>query len=137
MTSWYLDTSAWLMLVKDEEHSAALRRWMERQERDGQTLCGSDLMRTEALRGARRHGTAILEHATVLLDELDLIRLSRETFELAATVDPPELRTLDALHLAVASELGDDLAGIVTYDRRLVAAAAAVGVTTASPGAAS
>lgn len=137
MTSWYVDTSAFLTLVKSEEHSAALRRWVQRQQRDGHTLCGSDLMRTEALRGARRHGTAVLGHAMVLLDELDLIRVSPETFDLAATIGPPELRTLDALHLAVASELGDDLAGIVTYDRRLDAAAAAVGVTTASPGAAS
>lgn len=44
-----------------------------------------------------------------------------------------ELRSLDALHLAVARMLGPDLAGVVAYDRRLLDAAAAAGIPTASP----
>lgn len=36
----------------------------------------------------------------------------------AARAAPPELRTLDAIHLATARSL-DELGGMVTYDRRL------------------
>jgi len=38
------------------------------------------------------------------------------------------LRTLDAIHLAAARLLGDDLAGIVTYDRRMTEAATGLGL---------
>ncbi|MBK5250721.1 MAG: VapC toxin family PIN domain ribonuclease, partial [Actinomycetales bacterium] len=43
------------------------------------------------------------------------------------------LRSLDAVHLAAALSLGDDLEGIVTYDDRLAEAAQANGVPVASP----
>ena len=36
------------------------------------------------------------------------------TFEAAGRLDPTVLRTLDAVHLAAALDLGDDLEGIVT-----------------------
>ena len=41
----------------------------------------------------------------------------------AAALEPAELRTLDAIHLATALAVREDLAGLVTYDRRLAAAA--------------
>jgi len=43
------------------------------------------------------------------------------------------LRNLDAIHLAVALDLGDDLDGIVTYDDRLAAAAEGLGVAVIAP----
>jgi predicted nucleic acid-binding protein len=53
----------------------------------------------------------------------------------AATIGPPTLRTLDAIHLASAAALGSDLEAFVTYDRRLADAARALGMPVASPGA--
>jgi len=53
----------------------------------------------------------------------------------AATIGPPTLRTLDAIHLASAAALGTDLESFVTYDRRLAESARAIGVPVASPGA--
>ena len=44
------------------------------------------------------------------------------------------LRTLDAVHLATAMAVGDDLEVIVTYDERMIEAARLVGLRTASPG---
>lgn len=46
----------------------------------------------------------------------------------------PTLRTLDAIHLATALELGSDLAWFVACDRRLLAAARARDVAVAEPG---
>jgi predicted nucleic acid-binding protein len=62
-----------------------------------------------------------------------LFNLTAATFERAATLDPEELRSLDALHLAAALELGDELDGIVTYDHRMAAAASLYGVAVQSP----
>jgi predicted nucleic acid-binding protein len=52
---------------------------------------------------------------------------------LAATLEPLELRTLDAIHLRCALALGDDLAGVLTYDHRMADAARARGVAVLAP----
>ena len=58
-----------------------------------------------------------------------------ETSYLAArSVGTGELRTLDALHLTAALELGNDLWSIVTYDRRLAAGADHHRITVVAPG---
>lgn len=57
------------------------------------------------------------------------------TFREAGRLLPPELRSLDALHLATALELAGELEGIVTYDHRMVRGAKAAGVPIVSPGA--
>lgn len=125
---WYLDTSAFLKLVRRERHTAALRRFLE-----GRRVVSSDLLRTEALRAARRHGERSVERVGDLLTRLTLVRCDIPVFEAAGTLDPPELRPLDALHLAAARELGDDLAGVVTYDQRLAGACAGLGLEVAAP----
>ena len=56
----------------------------------------------------------------------------------AAAFAEPTLRSLDAIHLATAqvltNESGTELLAFVTYDRRLLDAAKATGLPTASPG---
>jgi predicted nucleic acid-binding protein len=44
------------------------------------------------------------------------------------------LRGLDAIHLASAMELGDDLDCVVTYDRRMSDAAHVLGLVVRAPG---
>lgn len=46
----------------------------------------------------------------------------------------PPLRALDAIHLATALTLRENLAVLIAYDLELVAAARAEGLTVASPG---
>ena len=46
---------------------------------------------------------------------------------------PAELRSLDAIHLASAEQLGSDLRGFVTYDDRLAIAAAGRGLRVIRP----
>jgi predicted nucleic acid-binding protein len=52
----------------------------------------------------------------------------------AAVLTPPSLRSLDAIHLATALRLGDDLGVFLAYDERLLRAAAAHGLPVAGPG---
>ena len=51
----------------------------------------------------------------------------------AAKLEPPELRTLDSIHLATALSLGRDLGALATYDRRLDQAARALNLEVLSP----
>jgi predicted nucleic acid-binding protein len=71
--------------------------------------------------------------AREVLDGLVLVDVTTATFEAAARLDPAILRTLDAIHLASALDLGDDLDGLVTYDARLGDAARAHGVAVTAP----
>lgn len=128
--AYYVDTSAFLKLVVVEEHSDALHAWAAGHHDE---LFSSDLLVTEALRTARRHSTAALGEARSRLDALTIVRLGPHVFERAAELDPGILRTLDALHLAAALLVGDELEGIVTYDRRLAGAAALHGVAAVEP----
>jgi predicted nucleic acid-binding protein len=70
-----------------------------------------------------RFGATAQRRAREVLARVALVDLDRQTLAIAAAIDPPALRTLDAIHLATALALRSDLIGLVTYDRRLAAAA--------------
>jgi predicted nucleic acid-binding protein len=127
----YLDTSAAAKLVVAEPKSRALRRYLRQRPNPPFT---SDLTRTELLRAVRRVDASLAPAAREVLDACTIVALPTSTFERAGLIDPPTLRSLDALHLAAALSVGDDLDVIITYDDRLIAAARVAGVTTAAPG---
>jgi predicted nucleic acid-binding protein len=128
--AYYLDTSALVKLVVAEQQTAALRAWLSAEPREP---VASDLVRTELLRAVRRAAPDRLVDARSVLKGLTLLRVPAAIFEAAGRLDPQELRSLDAIHIAAALDLGDDLSGMVTYDRRLEVAAAANGITVTSP----
>jgi len=125
---YYIDSSAFLKLVVEEPHSAAMREWASDVD-----LLSADLLATEVLRAARRHSSRVLTAAQERLDVVTMFALEREAFRRAAALDPAGLRSLDALHLAAALSLGDELDGLVAYDERLIEAAALHGVSTVMP----
>ena len=90
------------------------------------------MLRTELLRATRRAAPDRMQRATVL-DVLTLFNLAAATFERAAALDRDELRSLNALHLAAALELDDELDGIVTYDDRMATVASLYGVAVIAP----
>lgn len=126
----YLDTSALVKLVVNERQTPALLAWLE--GRDGEVL-SSDLARTELFRVVRRAAPESLERARAVLDSITLIDLPTTTFEEAGRLSPAALRSLDALHLAAALHLEDDLDSIVTYDERQATAARLNGIATTAP----
>nr|WP_297429514.1 type II toxin-antitoxin system VapC family toxin [uncultured Actinotalea sp.] len=126
----YLDTSALTKLVVAEPETPALHTWVTARSR---VLVVSDLARTELLRAVRRVDVALAVPARSVLDAVVLLRATPAVFESAARLDPPTLRTLDAVHLAAALTLGDDLEAVVTYDDRLAEACRAYGVAVLAP----
>lgn len=128
--AYYLDTSAAVKLVIAEPESGALRSWLRRSRAE---VVASDLTRTELLRATRRSAPNRMRQARAVLDSLVVLTLPATTFERAAELAPDELRSLDAIHLAAALDLGDDLDGIVTYDERLAAAAELSGIEVVAP----
>ena len=128
---YYLHTSAVMKLMTDEADSKAFRKWFTKQ---GQPAVSCDLLRTELLRASRRVGLRYMPRAREVLGAITLMTVPTSVFERAALLEPPELRSLDALHLASALVLGDELTAFVTYDARLAEAAARNGVPLFAPG---
>ncbi|MHB2028532.1 MAG: type II toxin-antitoxin system VapC family toxin [Acidimicrobiales bacterium] len=125
---WYLDSSAFLKLITMEEESSAMRKWFTSHD----SVWSSQLLHTEVLRAGVRLGidADVIEDA---LETVSLILPSVSTFFVAGRLLAPSLRSLDALHLASAMEIGDDLEGIVAYDERLIDAARAASLTVFVP----
>jgi predicted nucleic acid-binding protein len=128
--AFYLDTSALAKLVVAEPETNALRAWLAEQDR---TLVSCDLTRTELTRAVRRVAPERILQAHALLDGLTLITVPASTFAAAGRLDPDQLRSLDAIHLAAALELGDDLEALVAYDQRLQHAAQLNGIEVVAP----
>jgi predicted nucleic acid-binding protein len=117
----YLDSSAIVKLVVREPESGVLFEWLGAwPER-----LSSIIARAEVLRALQRAGAGELARARALnvLSRIALIDIDRSLLYVASDLGPPELRTLDAIHLATALSVRSDLAGLVTYDERLAAAA--------------
>lgn len=69
----------------------------------------------------------------LVLARVDLVRMSDRLLEVAARLQPAELRSLDAIHLATAQQLGADLARIVTDDEWMSTGARSLGLTVLAP----
>jgi predicted nucleic acid-binding protein len=125
----YLDSSAIVKLVVAEAESSALAGHLRR--RPVRASCA--LARVEVVRAVEAHGEPAVSRARALLDRIWLVRLDDALLDAAAGLPGRGLRSLDAIHLAAARALGDDLAEVVTYDRRMADAATRLGVSVAAP----
>lgn len=127
MTVTYVDTSAAMKLVLEDPESAALVDVLS-TDRD---LVASWLLHTELHCAAGRRPEHVeLRSVHQVLAAINLVDVIRGDL-LAAGMHPP-LRSHDAIHLAVAVRLGVD--ELVTYDRELAGAAAAIGLGVLAPG---
>ena len=126
----YLDSSAIVKLAVSEPESGALRQYLAAHA----DRVSSGLARVEVLRALQRTDAndATVLHAEQIFERIALVALDEPVLRAAARLPPKSLRSLDAVHLATALSL-DGLEAFVTYDRRLHAAAAAVGVAVAAP----
>jgi len=127
----YLDSSALVKLVITERESPFLEA--EILERSG--LISSWLAAAELRRAVRRTGRqSLVSRLDDLLGAVYFIELTQALLETAGELDPRELRTLDAIHLATALSVEEASLEFVTYDRRLAAAARQNGLHVLSPG---
>lgn len=93
----------------------------------------SGIVETEILRMANRLGPQFAAGARQLLARMTLLRVSPGLLRRAGELDPAELRSLDAIHVAAAESLAPDLGVVVTYDLRVQAAAERLGLRSVAP----
>ena len=124
----YLDSSAIVKLVVAEDESEALGALLS----SASSRVSCTLARVEVVRAVRTKGARIVADARHVLEGIELIELDDELLDLAADLDGP-LRSFDAIHVAAAMELGDQLDALVTYDARMTHAAEALGMVVAAP----
>jgi predicted nucleic acid-binding protein len=128
----YLDSSAVVKLVQRESESDALLGFIADHKSD--TLVTSALAGVEVVRAVSGGGQRAIEQARRQLNRLDQIVLGSTLLDRAAALAPEvQLRSLDAIHLAAALTVGDDLRAVVTYDRRMADAAGALGLVAQRP----
>jgi uncharacterized protein len=127
----YLDSAAVVKLVHAERESQALRDWLDERAETG--WVSSVLVEIESFRALARHAPAAVARLHPVLDQIELIDLSPRIRILAQTVQPVTVRSLDAIHLGTALHARPMLTSFVTYDKRLLDAAAAAGLPALAP----
>lgn len=131
MSIAYIDSSALLKLVVRESETPALEADLAGRE----GLVTSWLAVTECGRAARRAGSRrVLQTLEAVLEAVYLADVTPAILERAAALDPPLLRSLDAVHLATALSLADAGLELLTYDDRMADVARALGLRVVQPG---
>jgi len=123
-----VDSSAAAKLVSAEAETSALQGFLS--DVGDVEILASVLLETELRRTASRQRASQSE-VSIVLTGIDLLAAPRGLFHEAGLLPVPGLRSLDAIHLATALRI--EATVLVTYDRRLSAAAEVVGIPTVAP----
>ena len=126
----YLDASALFKLCCPERESPALHEWLANHPGAWVT---STLSQVELTRAVTRTHSQALARVPIVLAKCDRLDIDDRVSADASVVAPPQLRSLDAIHLATALELTADLKALITYDIRLAEAAKVNGLQVAAP----
>ena len=125
----YLDASAAVKVVREEPESASVRRFLAGDV----SRLSSRVMAVELMRAVGRASPAALGQAQALLGVMEFVELDEGIAASAAVLEPVGMRSLDAIHLASALLLADELDAFVTCDTRQADAARAMGLTVVVP----
>jgi predicted nucleic acid-binding protein len=117
-------------LIVDEPESAALHDELARWS----AYVSSALLSVEAVRACRRLVDEVAAAAEASLADIALVPIDDAVLAVARHLDPRDLRSPDANHLAIALSIGGDLGALFCYDDRLIAAAVAAGLNVLGPG---
>ncbi len=124
----YLDASALVKVIVQEEQSSAVRAMMV-----DAVVTTSALSVVEVIRAVRRRDESHTLAARMTLAQASLIPIDQTVLGQAGLLGPGSLRSLDAIHLASALLIREELEAFVAYDDRLLEAASALGMPVASP----
>jgi predicted nucleic acid-binding protein len=126
----YADSSALVKLVLDEVESDELLEYLD----GGPVIASSRIALVEVSRAAtlRDPRAGVPEAVDRLLGGCLLVDVTADLLQAARRLASRTLRSLDAVHLATALRVAPD--EFVAYDRRLLAVAAELGLSTAHPG---
>lgn len=111
----YVDSSAVAKVLLPEPESAALRTYLDGRGQPGSSV----LVEVEVRRAVRRVRPDLRGEADRILAQVVLIQLDDAIVTRAATIVPPQVRSFDAIHIASALLLGEELEAVVTYDERM------------------
>jgi hypothetical protein len=128
----YLDSSALVKLAVTERESAALIEWLSHSP--NLVRVSSPIVRVEVPRAVWRVDPGSLPQAYMVVRRIRDVLMSADVVTRAAGIRPNTLRSLDAIHLASALAVKRDLTALVSYDKRLLAAAGEADLPTVSPG---
>lgn len=126
MTGLYLDASAIVKLVIQEQESAALLRAV-----GGHGLFSSRIAVVEVAKAVARSRPGT--DTRPALSRISFVELDADLAQIAAKTGGNTLRALDAIHVASALRLGPEIDSLVTYDDRQAEAARSVGLEVVSP----
>lgn len=127
--SWYLDSSAILKTIFDEQERPELLRLLNSQSTSSR-LSKIEVRRTVARLALTKTAEVNLELEKInFLPISDPILMAAENFSSEIT-----LRTLDAIHIATVMSLEGSIEGLITYDKQMIANAKLLGIKVVSPG---
>lgn len=127
----YLDTSALAKLLMTERESGPLEQAiLEHTGLVSSWLTAAEVRRAVGRARPGKRGQAVED----VLGAVVLIEMTPALLEAAGELEPADLRTLDAIHLATALSMDDPSLTFITYDTRLAAAAGRHGLAVLSPG---
>lgn len=128
----YVDSCAVVKLIHNEEHTRALKAHLASSLVE---IVSSELTKVEVCRTMIRLRQR--ETTREVTDKV-LARVAKlpvePVLDIAADLDGPTLRSLDALHVATARMLGPAVTEFITYDKRLAKAATDAGLPLTMPG---
>lgn len=129
----YVDTSAAMKLLVEEQESAVLADHLQQRMQDGDTLAASLLLHTELHCAANRRPEHIGHEAvSEVLSAVALVDIENGDLTTAPLL-PGRLRSADAIHLATALRL--NARAMIVYDTELRAASRTAGIDAFGPGA--
>jgi predicted nucleic acid-binding protein len=128
----YLDASALVKLATMEAETDALRQALDHYD----LRLTNRLAMVEVARALVRRAVtsrALTDAVDEAFDGIGIVELDAAIAEAAGQVGPSTLRSLDAVHVASALSMRDELEALITYDNRLADAGRAVGLDVVAP----
>jgi predicted nucleic acid-binding protein len=129
MRSYYIDSSAILSVVFDDENAKAMKPFL------GSTFYTSNISRVEVIRAVFRIAPDREDVARKLLGAITIVPVRTAIVNQAERLpEKINIRGMDALHLATANTLDFlRIHGVITYDKQMAKAAQALGFEVFAP----
>ncbi|MDR7300691.1 type II toxin-antitoxin system VapC family toxin [Haloactinomyces albus] len=128
----YFDSSALIKLIAPDPESRVLSEWVQHNWNHPRVT--SAVSKVDVLRSFRDMGPAAEDLASIVVSKIEQLPVRQEILDNASELGFP-LGSVEAIHLASASQSREGLHAFVSYDPVMLEAAQKAGLATASPGA--
>jgi predicted nucleic acid-binding protein len=132
----YVDTSALLKLLVREAESTAIERELVRWPSLATSIVTEVELPRAVARARQDRPDAVIDGSLILqgvIASAAIIELTEDIVIAARSVAPVHVGALDAIHIASALSLDEELAGVATYDNRMADALVRADVNVIAP----